>query len=100
MNSEIWKRFSLAKQIGNIGSELSRAGHWDRRQDRESRNQALERALVLLDLTLNDARWRGRLKELARLREVICDWYADQGEYDISPDALEAYYTSFALLTR
>jgi len=100
MDSETWKRFSLAQQLGNIGSELSRVGHWEARQDLENRNKSLERALALIDLTLRDERWRSRLKELARLREVISDWYVDQGEYEIPPGALEAYYTSFALLAR
>jgi len=35
-----------------------------------SRRAALDRALELLDLTLADARWRGRGKEIARAREL------------------------------
>ena len=100
MNPERWEKLSLAEQIGNIGSELSRARSWETKKDRESCRNSLERALILIDLTLQDPRWKSRLKEPARLREVVSDWYADQKEYDILPESLEAYCTSFALLVR
>ena len=98
MNAERWSQLSLIQQLGNIGSELSRARHWEIQKDRVSRDQALERALDLLDLTLGDKRFRSRLKEPARLREVVGDWFSGKQEYDISPERLEAYFTSFALI--
>lgn len=100
MNKERWERLSLAEQMGNIGSEISRARHWEKHRDREGCKKSLERALDLMDLTLQDARWRPRLKELARFREVVCHWYAGQKEYEIHPEGLETYCTSFALLAR
>ena len=90
-----WLRLSLAQQLGHIGSELSRARHWETQQDQANRDRALVRALELLDLTLDDERFRSRLKEPARLREVVGDWFSGRQEYDISPEALEAYFLNF-----
>jgi len=44
---------SLAEQLGNIGSEISRAERWKTRNPEISR-AAFFRALELLDLTLDD----------------------------------------------
>lgn len=35
--------------------------------------QAFDRAVELLDLTIADERWKGRRKELSRARELLCD---------------------------
>ena len=71
-----WQRLSLAEQLANVGAEV---GRMRRRRAPEERVAAFERALELLDLTLADPRWRGRLKEIARAREVLCD-AADGGD--------------------
>ena len=67
-----WGRLSLAEQLGNVGSEVGRMRRWRDRDERLA-TAAFDRALELLDLTLADARWRGRLKEIARARELLCD---------------------------
>ena len=99
MDIQKWSKFSLAQQLGHIGSEISRARHWEEKKDLTSRDNALERALELVDLTLEDRRWRLRLKEIVRLREVIGDWLIGQKNYDVLPSALEEYCTSFTLVT-
>jgi hypothetical protein len=97
MDRARWHGLTLAQQLGNIGSELARARHWETAGDREQREAALFRALELVDLTLDDPRRRRGCKEIARLREVIGDWYAGSGTYDVSPEELQDYCTSFAL---
>lgn len=57
-----WGEFSLPEQLGNVGSEVSRALKW------RGRNPALYEgcmvpALELLDLTIQDPRWTTRLKK-------------------------------------
>jgi hypothetical protein len=53
-----WWELTLAEQLGNVGSEVSRAARWtDRNPDLATR--ALHRALELLDLTLADPRATG-----------------------------------------
>lgn len=98
VDAERWMKLSLAQQLGHIGSELSRARHWESRRDPVSRDNSLVRALELLDLTLDDRRFSARLKEPARLREVVADWLCGKKSYDISPETLEAYFIPFAFI--
>ena len=97
MDIQKWSKFSLAQQLGHIGSEIARARRWEEKNDFTSRDNALERALELVDLTLEDRRWKTRLKEIARLRELMCDWFLGQKIYEILPSSLEEYCTIFAL---
>ena len=66
-----WSKLSLAEQLGNVGSEINRALNWQNKDEKLFKN-AGARALELLDLTIADSRWKTRLKELARARELIC----------------------------
>lgn len=63
---------SLAEQLANVGSDVARAHRWQGK-DPQLCEKAFVRALELLDLTIGDARWKGRLKELTRVRELLCD---------------------------
>src|SRR3989344_844600 len=65
-----WFALTLAEQLGNIGSEVHRLAIAKNENDR---NAAFVRALELIDLTLADPRHREHLKEVARLREFLCD---------------------------
>lgn len=95
-----WQTFSLAEQLGNIGSEVSRALNWRVKQDAEKSFTALARGLELFDLTLDDPRWRGRRKELARSREVVCDFLVGDNAYGSTPKTLLAYFDAFAIAAR
>jgi len=52
-----WWTMSVAEQLGNIGSEVSRAATWQTRNPEMAR-AALYRALDLFDLTPDDPRHR------------------------------------------
>lgn len=102
-----WQKLSLAEQLGNIGSEVLRAS---RDKDDGStkltiKNEQLlsgpvERALELFDLTLNDHRWKGRYREIARAREVFCDAVYGGKLYGSSLQALVPYFDNFAFAAR
>jgi len=94
-----WQTLSLLEQLGNVGSEVGRMRRW---RDRDARlaAAAFERALELLDLTLADPRWRGRRREIARAREVLCDAAAGGGEYGTTLDDLDRYFLAFAVAAR
>lgn len=63
-------RMTLAEQMGNIGSEVHRARiAKDRNEQRFL--AARDRALELFKMTLGDSRWRGRLREIARVRSLL-----------------------------
>ena len=94
-----WQKLSLAEQLGNIGSEVGRAKQWLNR-DEKLYNNTIERTLELFDLTLADHRWRGRLQEIARSREVFCDAITGGKEYKSSLKDLEKYFFHFALLSQ
>lgn len=94
-----WARFSLAEQLGNIGSEVNRAKNWQNKDDSLFRG-AVERALELFDLTLMDSRWKGRYREIARAREVFCDAVYGGGLYKSSLEDLVKYFDNFALAAR
>lgn len=97
-----WWELTLAEQLGNIGSEISRATKWQGRNADLARG-AFERALELFDLTLDDPRHRqspARLRELARAREVVVDFFDGSNQYQSTAANLQKYFDDFALATR
>ncbi len=94
-----WWGLTLCRQMGNIGSEVSRAWKWKTR-DAEISRRAFERALELFDLTLDDPRHRqsiARLREIARAREVLVDFFAGENEYGSTGPDLLSYFDAFAI---
>lgn len=94
-----WSKFSLAEQLGNVGGEISRALRWQNKDDKSFKN-AIARALELLDLTIADSRWKTRLKELVRARELIGDAIFGGKEYGTSLSDLNRYFFHFAFAAR
>ena len=94
-----WQKFSLMEQLGNIGGEVSRALNW-KDKDEKIFWGAVERALDLFDLTLEDPRWIGRRWEIARAREVFCDTVYDGNLYKSSLEDLKKYFDQFAFAAR
>ena len=96
-----WQTLTLMEQLGNIGSEVGRAISARERGDPQRLAGALERALDLFDLTLDDPRWHGpRVREIARAREVTCDFLAGENEYRSTAASLDAYFLQFAMAAR
>jgi hypothetical protein len=97
-----WFEMSLAEQMGNIGSEVSRAARWKERNP-DLAQGALYRALELIDLTLDDPRVRqsvARLREIARTREVLVDFFAGDNGYGSTASSLQKYFDQFAMAAR
>jgi len=94
-----WFTLSLAEQLGNIGSEIGRARREQGRNPSSFQN-ATDRALELFDLTLADTRWRGRLQEIARAREVFCDALSGGKEYKSTLEDIDRYFLHFGMLAR
>ena len=86
-----WFEMTLCEQMGNIGSEIGRARRWQHK-DEKLFEGAIFRAIELLALTLSDIRWKKRLKELARAKEVVCDAYLGGNEYHSTFESLEKYF--------
>ncbi len=94
-----WQKLSLMEQMANIGSEISRALHWQNKDEKLYKN-ATNRALELLDLTISDLRWQNRLKEIVRTRELLCDAILGGKEYKTSLKDLDRYFFHFAVAAR
>ncbi|HVC09258.1 MAG TPA: hypothetical protein VNH15_04890 [Elusimicrobiota bacterium] len=94
-----WGAMSLAAQLGNVGSEVSRALKW-RDKNQKLFDGAVIRALELMDFTIQDSRWRHRLKELTRARELLCDAWLGGKEYSSDFEGLNRYFFHFALAAR
>ncbi|HSC28898.1 MAG TPA: hypothetical protein VLD67_16600 [Vicinamibacterales bacterium] len=80
----------------------TRAIRWSGRNEHLARG-ALERALELIDLTLDDPRHRrspARLRELARAREVVVGFFAGPNEYRSTAGGLQRYFDAYALAVR
>ena len=94
-----WFKMSLVEQLANIGSEVSRAHKWEGK-DEDIFWGAVNRTLELFDLTLTDSRWKGRLWEIARVKELFCDALLGGENYRSSLKDLEDYFLPFAFLVR
>ena len=93
-----WHTLSLAEQLANIGTEVGRAAKWQGKDDKLF-DGAVGRAMELIDLTLEDSRWRDRLLELGRLKELFCDGVLGGKEYGTKLFGLENYFLPFFNLT-
>lgn len=94
-----WNQLSLMEQLGNLGSEISRADHW-LNKDKAIFDHAVDRALTLFDLILEDPRWNKRHQEIARSREVFCDIIFGENSYKSSLRDLLHYFDQFAYAAR
>jgi hypothetical protein len=68
-----WQTFSEHRQILMICNELNRAENL--RKDPKEYTNGLERALELMDFSIDDIRIRPRLKEFLRARHLIAAMY-------------------------
>jgi hypothetical protein len=92
-----WQAMSLAEQMANIGSEVSRALTWREKGNLSMSGKALERALELIDLTSSVRLGLGRQKEIRRVRETLVDYFLYENRYYSSPKDFRQYFDSFAL---
>lgn len=97
--SDRWRTLTLSEQFGNIGSEVERALSWTERGNAAFAASALDRSLQLIDLTIADPRRRapGPLRELTRIREILCDFFLGGNRYDTSAGFLRSYFNGFAV---
>ena len=102
LTAERWRTFTLAEQLGNVGSEVSRTLKW-RSRNPEIAERAMARALELIDLTLDDPRHRSsvaRLRELCRVREVLLDFLVGPNQYGSTEATVQRYFDAFAVAAR
>ena len=97
---ERWNQFSVLEQMANIGSEVERALNWKTKQNAAYSQKAFERALELLDLTLDSTKDPARLKEVARVREVLVDYFFGTNQFMSTEESWKKYFFHFAYAAR
>ena len=66
-----WATMTLAEQMLNIGSEVSRANRWQSKGNMEQCHRAADRALELLSLTIDAQRGKHDPVKLQRYFDVF-----------------------------
>lgn len=94
-----WFKFFLVEQLANVGTEVGRAVNW-RNKNIEDSKMAFERAVELLDLTIEDPKNKKRLKELLRLREMLVDYFCFDNIYKSSDEKWSNYFYAFNYAAR
>jgi len=100
LDSGRWAKMSLAEQMANIGSEVSRALNWQKKGKKELSIKALDRALELLDMTISSIKKYSKLKELFRVREALIDFFYGANEFASSELLWRKYFDHFVYLAR
>ena len=95
-----WKDLSFCEQMANIGSEIERALIWRAKNNVAYSRSAFERALELTDLTLETASGFARLKEIARIRESMVDYFAGANQYGSTDASWRQYFLHFTYAAR
>jgi len=95
-----WGTLSFYEQMAHVGSEVGRALRWQEKKDEQRFTPAYERALELMDFTIDDARNRGRLRELCRVREALVDYFSGPNDSRSTPDSWNRYFLPFAYAAR
>ncbi|MDO8668453.1 MAG: hypothetical protein Q7K35_05205 [bacterium] len=95
-----WREMPFFEQMANIGSEVERAINWKKKDNRSYSQQAFERGLELLDLTISDSKNLKRLKELVRARETLADYFAFNNDYHSTDKSWSNYFYAFNYASR
>jgi hypothetical protein len=94
-----WYKLSLIEQMANIGSEVSRTVNW-KGKSKSDATISYKRAMELISLTLNDSKNKGRLKEIARVKELFSDWFLGINQYKSTKKQWQDYFLQFAYAAR
>jgi hypothetical protein len=77
--------------------DVERALNWISKGNPDYSRRALERGLELLELTIADPKHRHRLKELARLREVLLDYFLGENQFGSTESSWKSYFHAYGV---
>jgi hypothetical protein len=95
-----WQELTFLEQMANVGSEIERTIIWRNKGNAGTSRRAYDRALELLDMTISDKRNKKRLKELARLRESLNDYFIFENSYNSTDKNWRKYFFHFNFAVR
>lgn len=101
IDRERWAQLSIFEQMGSIGAEVGRAVNATRAGKDRRANTAIDRAVDLLDATVEVlvAQRSPRVKEVLRAREEFLRLFFD-GTFEEDADNIVRYFNLFALVAR
>ena len=95
-----WGELSLVEQMANIGSEVERAINWWAKSQPVNSQKAIDRALELIDLSLDTVHKKAQLKEIARVREALVDYFYGTNEFGSTDRGWRSYFLHFVYAGR
>ena len=95
-----WAQMPLSEQMANIGSEVSRALHWTKKNNEKYCQKAIVRALELISLTLDTVSVKSHIRELTRLRELLIDYFYGSNQFSSSEVLWQKYFDHFNYAAR
>jgi hypothetical protein len=95
-----WQNLSFFEQMANIGSEIERTIKWRQKENDNYAQQAFDRALELMDLTIQDTKNKPKLREIVRVREALADFFVFNNVYNTTSQIWQKYFFSFAYAAR
>jgi len=99
-----WESMSFCEQMANVGSEVERTLKWKEKNNLEYSQKALERALELLELTIDCAAKKtaphAYLKELTRVRECLLDFFSGENVYNDNSSSIRKFFYYFGVSAR
>ena len=87
LEEKTWFMYNMPKQILSIGAELMRAKSMINISNFKESQNSLYKTIELVDMTVDDAKWNRKLKELLKFKEIlakVCLYHFDQKEYVLS----------------
>ncbi len=101
IDRERWAQLSIFEQMGNIGAEVGRAVNATRAGKDKRAQGAIDRAVDLLDATIEVLVAQGspRVKEVLRAREEFLRLFFD-GTFEEDADNIVRYFNLFAIAAR
>ncbi len=94
-----WLRRPITYQMGNIGSEVSRALKWTAKGNKARADKAIDRALELFEFTIDaNAKDHARLTEVLKAREEFCDYFFNNNSYHTDSARMQKYYDGFVIM--
>jgi len=95
-----WRELPLFERMANIGGEVERALTWRAKNNAEYSRLAFERALELIDLSLEYSHRPSHLREIARLREALVDYFHGANEFGSTESSWRNYFSLFTYAAR
>jgi hypothetical protein len=97
-----WSKMNIFEQMGNIYSEVGRSFNAQRKEDHETKDSAMLRAIDLFDATVDDLVKKKSIKskEVLRAKEEYLKYIYSSDFDDRNASSLEKYFLEFAIAAR